>query len=763
MISATLLALSLSQSQNLSYRDRFPLPDATVPSGWGVNIHFTDPQPGEMEKMALLGIKWVRMDLFWSQVEKQKGQYDFSAYDRLMGHLTKHKIRPLLILDYGNKLYEDGAPKSQDAQDAFVRFARSAVSRYQGQGVLWEMWNEPNLAMFWQPEPNVELYSKLALSVGKAIREIAPDEWYIGPATSGFDWSFIDGAFSRGTLKYFDAVSVHPYRQTQPETTAADWQQLRSLVDRHSPAKNIPLLSGEWGYSDIWQGQNPQLKADYVARQYLSNLASGVNLSIYYDWKNDGTDPKEPEHHFGILNHDLAEKPASKLLGFISKELSGFRFATDLSRSILPGAGDEARILLFTKGSEVRLAVWSETNRPLAVKLPLNKIKATQSSIKGRETIALDPSRSITLTGTPQIIIPAAADPWLRGLAQLPGSRTSRLVKDESEAVKVLSSWLEKISRAKGKNLAWMSGSGPEHEIASRISSALPSLPNTAEAQLKAATEQIKAAYGIGGAITFTASILGSDSIRVEQSLILNPAVPLSLDLGATPGSLILQNPQGWKGSLDLSIGAVQTALKLDGSLVQNLGQYNPKTDLPFLSLKGRIVSVTPNHKVKNLFSAPPEFQVFGEGDSPPESLCHPDSSEPGTWIYKSVFPQGWSYSFIKPALMPLLAESDRQIISYGVEVEGDGSGSLLRSRFIDSQGQVFQPNGVSIDWKGWRLVRFRVSAENAGWWGGPANGTINWPVRLESLLLLDSAKRLAGAASIRFRNPHILVPASIE
>lgn len=755
MISATLLAFSFIQSQNLSYRERFPLPDSTVPSGWGVNIHFTDPQLGEMEKMAALGIKWVRMDLFWSHVEKEKGTYDFSGYDRLMGHLKKHKIRPLFILDYGNDLYEKGAPKSGAAQAGFVNFARKAVERYKGQGVLWEMWNEPNLAMFWQPEPNVDLYSKLAVSVGKMMREVAPEEWYIGPATSGFDWAFLEGAFSRGVLKYFDAVSVHPYRQTQPETSLDDWQKLRSITDKDSEGRSLPLLSGEWGYSDIWKGQTPQLKADYVARQYLSNLAAGVNLSIYYDWKNDGTDPKEPEHHFGILGHDLSDKPASKLLAFFAKELKGFKFASDVSRDILPNRGDEARILVFMKGKEVRLAVWSETNQPFAARLPLTPGKATLLSESGSEEVSFTREKGITFTSTPKILVPEKVDDWLLDLGNLPHKKQEFVVGSEAEAKQRLTDWINSFSRLKAAKLDSLVPSALTDDDVFEDPSVIVTTDKTPENLQKIAASLVKASYGIGSPVTFTAGFTGPSSVPLSCQLVLKPAIPLTLELGSTPLELILNNPTGWKGTLERNASIGEPVFVVDGTIRQNVGPPRSLRPRLVMTLNKKVVARRPLERLVPLHDSAPQFTGYSEGDQLAQVSVIPDPIEPGTWIYSSTFPTGWSYSLIRAEPFPTLASKEGEAVSYGLEVEGDGSGNLLRSRFIDAKGQTFQPNGVVIDWVGWRIVRFEVSTKDAGWWGGPADGVIHWPVKLDNLLLVDSAKRLAGTTKIRFRNLH--------
>jgi hypothetical protein len=755
MISATLLGLSIAQSQNLSYRERFPLPDATVPSGWGVNIHFTDPQPGEMEKMAALGIKWVRMDLFWSHVEKEKGKYDFSGYDRLMGHLKKHQIRPLFILDYGNDLYEKGAPKTDTAQAAFVKFARQAVERYKGQGVLWEMWNEPNLPMFWQPEPNVELYSKLAVSVGKMIREVAPQEWYIGPATSGFDWAFLEGTFARGVLKYFDAVSVHPYRQTQPETSLEDWQKLRTLTAKYSGGRTLPLLSGEWGYSDIWKGQTPQLKADYVARQYLSNLAAGVNLSIYYDWKNDGTDPKEPEHHFGILGHDLSDKPASNLLSFFAKELKGFKFAADVSRDILPSEGDEARILIFTKGKEIRLAAWSQINQPFAARLPLSSGKGKLISHQGIQEVSYSTLKGITFTSTPMILVPDKVDALLKSLAMLPAKNQVYEVETESDARRLLGPWLDSLRAARSQDEIKVYGLGEDNLQFQIEARSVPNLPRTKEEQFKTVLDRVNSAYGIGGPVTFIASFEGKNTLSITRTLTLRPRTPLTIELGADSATLLLNNPKAWKGTLMLITQAGAKPLQVNGSLVQKL-ELQPKAGFrASVLLNGRIVAAQPWQKLVPLYDSAPQFTSYSEGDKPAQVSVIPDPSEPGTWIYSSTFPAGWSYSLIRAEPFPTLASKDGEVVSYGLEVEGDGSGNILRSRFVDAKGQVFQPNGVVIDWVGWRIVRFEVSTKDAGWWGGPADGVMHWPVKLDNLLLVDSAKRLAGTTKIRFRNFH--------
>src|SRR5947209_8256134 len=83
----------------------------------------------------------------------------------------------------------------------------ATAHHFKGRGYLWEMWNEPNI-QFWKPRPSADDYAKLALAVGKALRDAEPDEAYIGPATSGIDLKFIETCFKAGCLEYWSAVSV---------------------------------------------------------------------------------------------------------------------------------------------------------------------------------------------------------------------------------------------------------------------------------------------------------------------------------------------------------------------------------------------------------------------------------------------------------------------------------------------------------------------------------------------------------------------------
>ena len=259
------------------------------------------------------GFRWVRMDLKWDVTERERGRYDFSAYDRLMNAIEPFGIRALLILDYGNPLYGEGPPRSENARNAFTKWAVAAALHYANRGVIWEVYNEPNNPKFWQP-PNPNEYALLALTVGRAFHESVPNEKLMGPAIGEMDLSFLESCFKAGALDSWFAVSVHPYLRQNPENVAGEYAKLRKLIasyraasgreEVNQPAANISIISGEWGYSSAWHGMNEEKQAIMLARQFLTNAANGIPLSIWYDWRDDGLDPKEAEHHFGLVRKE---------------------------------------------------------------------------------------------------------------------------------------------------------------------------------------------------------------------------------------------------------------------------------------------------------------------------------------------------------------------------------------------------------------------------------------------------------------------------
>jgi len=362
----------------------------------GVNIHFTTGHEKDLDMIAAAGFKIIRMDFGWQSTERENGVYNWSAYDELTANLNKRGIRALYILDYSNSLYEKqteskdpisgnitrsiAAPQNEESVTAFAKWAAASASHFRGNNIIWEIWNEPNIN-FWRPAPDVVQYNKLAVATCNAIRKAVPEAIIIGPATSQLPVPFIESFLASGITEYIDAVSVHPYRRyyLSPETAIEDYNKIRELIGKYTPEgkSDIPIISSEWGYSSSTKGVSVETQAAYIVRMQLSNMVYGIPFSIWYDWKNDGSDPEEHEHNFGTVTNDLELKPAYTAIKNMNDQLKDFTF---LRRLDVKRGNDFVLLFRDDKGNR-KIAAWT-TEVPHYAVLEELEIKVTGMTAK---------------------------------------------------------------------------------------------------------------------------------------------------------------------------------------------------------------------------------------------------------------------------------------------------------------------------------------------------------------------------------------------
>lgn len=362
------------------------LPEPMVPFSVGINVHFLSHGEKDLDMIASAGFRFIRRDFAWAETEKAKGVYDFSSYDILTAELDKRGMRALYLLSYSNPLYEpDGvSPQHPESVQAFAKWAAAAATHFKGRKVVWEVWNEPNLG-FWKPKVDVGQYAALLLATGKEIRAADPAATIVGPGSATFAFDFLEPLFKAGALEYLDGVTIHPYPPGAPEMVAPDYLKLRQLITRYAPkGRNIAIVSGESGYSTFEGGGSvrPEQQAQYIVRQQLWNLACGVPLSIWFSWKDAGTQANEREQNFGLVLTDLKPKPAYAAVQTMNRELMGFRFVRRVEV-----ATKKDFVLLFKNAQNVqKLAIWT-SGEPHKLRLPGS-------------------SSDLNVSGAPQYLIP---------------------------------------------------------------------------------------------------------------------------------------------------------------------------------------------------------------------------------------------------------------------------------------------------------------------------------------------------------------------
>jgi aryl-phospho-beta-D-glucosidase BglC (GH1 family) len=350
-----------------------------ITNGVGVNIK-RDVTEEDIETIADAGFKWVRVDITWEKVETKKGQYNFedTGYDDLNKWLKDNNLKPYYILNYSNNLYEEKRSiVTERGRNAFTEFASAAAQRYSGQGAIWEIWNEPNFKTFWDPQPSYNQYAKLVKAVSPVVKKQDKSGIVVAPAVSGLNKDslvWLESLFKENTLNDIDAVSVHPYRYSSPESISEDYMKLKKLIGQYTD-KNIPILSGEWGYSMV---QSPEHRltegqqANYLTRMFLINAQQGVPISIWYNWKNNGGDLNAREQNFGVLWYDSEPKLSYLAIQTLTNQLEGYHF----SKQILSDNNGDYILEFKNSDDEKILAYWTtNSNHNSIIKLATGKGK----------------------------------------------------------------------------------------------------------------------------------------------------------------------------------------------------------------------------------------------------------------------------------------------------------------------------------------------------------------------------------------------------
>jgi polysaccharide biosynthesis protein PslG len=357
--------------------DQTPLPPpsgaADLASRLGVNIHFTSDNQA-LDIIAAAGFSRVRMDLGWQGVETTKGVYDFSAFDALVSALASRGLVLHLILDYFNDLYPTSADPGYltTTVPAFAAVSKAAAAHFAGKNVTFEVWNEEN-GGFWDPSANAAQYSALSSAAIAAVHSGSSSALVTTGGLAGFDDPFLEAMLDAGGAVGANAVGVHPYRQGGAESASDDLAFMRSIVaSALSPAP--PVWDTEWGYSSQWFGPDGgdsgatdggdggghapsalALQAQRVSRELLTAWALGFPMAIYYDIRDDGTDPNYDEDNFGLIHNDYSDKPAIVAVRTLTKAASGRTFSGFLSTGF---TSMHAMLLVGPKDRIV--ALWSD-------------------------------------------------------------------------------------------------------------------------------------------------------------------------------------------------------------------------------------------------------------------------------------------------------------------------------------------------------------------------------------------------------------------
>ena len=291
-----------------------------------------DPE-NAYDKVAQLGIKWVRIQSGWAKTEKQKGIYDFEWIDSVVDNLIRRGLKPWICLCYGNGLYDEKANKiygavgippiyNEEDRTGWHNYVMAISEHFKNRVDYFEVWNEPDCWYSWDFKYDIaEEYGKFVIDTSKALHEGNAEVKVIGGAWAARDIHWIDEAFATGMADYVDCISYHGYDMgLSLDNLKVDY--LRAIINQYNP--EIKLIQGEAGFQSRNDGAGelgggawtPEKQSKCLLRSLVFDLGQEVLFSSYFSCMDmrEGLHGKVADRasymdyaYFGVLGADFDE------------------------------------------------------------------------------------------------------------------------------------------------------------------------------------------------------------------------------------------------------------------------------------------------------------------------------------------------------------------------------------------------------------------------------------------------------------------------
>ena len=275
---------------------------------------------------ASAGVDSVRVDVSWTFTEPFDGDFDWRPMDRIVEHASARGLRILATIT--NTPQWAGAVDKHTAHprsaQRYGTFAGVVADRYRGTITQYEIWNEPNGKLFFEPLPDPALYTAMLIAAYRAIKAADPEAFVVAGALGATDTSdiniapveFLEAMYDAGAQGHFDALSYHPYDYISPlaNGTLFENSPMRQMITMHALMTSrgdgaVPIWITEYGSptSAVDEQRAAELITESV--QQWQEVAFHGPFFVYTVRDGD-TGSSDPEDNFGVVHSDFSPKPA---------------------------------------------------------------------------------------------------------------------------------------------------------------------------------------------------------------------------------------------------------------------------------------------------------------------------------------------------------------------------------------------------------------------------------------------------------------------
>jgi hypothetical protein len=307
----------------------------------------TFPLDAESAAMRHDGIGTERMEVAWDLVEPLKGQYDFALTDRKVLAAARAGIDVLALIvrcpAWAAQTTTSVFSPPRNRAD-YAAFATVLVGRYGPNGSLWrehpevaprpvrawQVWNEPNLDVYWTQQPFMRGYARLLNAAYSAIKRADPGATVVMAGLANFSWRDLRRLFRRSaTTLRFDVAAVHPF--SGRPSNSLKIVALNRLVLNRNGARTKPIWLTELTWSSAKGRKHPLTKdwetteagqAERLREAYRLFVRARKELRLrriyWYTWVTVDRDSPNSFDYSGLRTQradgTVVDKPAAAAL-----------------------------------------------------------------------------------------------------------------------------------------------------------------------------------------------------------------------------------------------------------------------------------------------------------------------------------------------------------------------------------------------------------------------------------------------------------------
>jgi hypothetical protein len=303
----------------------------SVPPGWlGVMADGPALEPGfegEWDGMVAAGAESVRTAFYWDGAQPvpagatppgDPARYrsvggvptDFGPTDAIVLAAAARRLQLVpVVVQTPHWAAVDPSQRASPPRDpaTYAAYLEALVRRYGPGGSLWrenpyvrpqpvrrwQIWNEPNLPVYWSRQPYVRGYVRLLKASARAVRRADPGATVVMGGLTNRSWEELGKLYKAGARGSFDAVALHPYTD-RPAYVLRIVRYVRRVMAQHRDRSSIWLTELSWPASDgrlrnapDWgtndRGQAARLR-DGILRLAGQRRRLGIGRVFWYTW-----------------------------------------------------------------------------------------------------------------------------------------------------------------------------------------------------------------------------------------------------------------------------------------------------------------------------------------------------------------------------------------------------------------------------------------------------------------------------------------------